>query len=89
MKRDRDLLERALELPMPERVKLAQELLDSLDAEQSGEPELDPGYRDELIRRALDEPKPGERWPTAAEVVASLRKDLEKRSSRVKRRKAR
>ncbi len=77
-KRGRDLLEKALELPMSERARLAQELLDSLDEAHAGELELDPTFRSELERRATEEPPPGERWPTAAEVVKRIKGDLER-----------
>ena len=84
-KRGRDLLERALELPMSERARLAQELLDSLDDEHAGELEIDPEYRSELERRASEEPARCERWPTAAEVVARIKGDLDKPPPKKKR----
>ena len=85
-KRGRDLLERALELPMSERARLAQELLDSLDDKHAGKLEVDPEYRPELERRASEEPAHGERWPTAAEVVARIRGDLDEPARKPKKR---
>ena len=70
----KELLEHALKLSQPERARLAHELFDSLDDEHQGDLEIDPGYLRELDRRALDEPKPGERWPTAREVVDQIRR---------------
>lgn len=78
----RELLERALKLPQAERARLAHEILDSLDEEHQGELEIDPEYLVELEKRALDEPKPGEKWPTAREVVAEIRRDRKKKASR-------
>lgn len=57
----RDLLNRALELPPSERVKLAHELLGSVVADEEGEravEDLDPEFLAELNRRAVDD-KPG------------------------------
>ena len=71
---------------MPERARLAQEILDTLDDEHAGELEIDPAYRSELERRALDEPAPGERWPTASEVVERIRRDLERPARKPKKR---
>jgi hypothetical protein len=77
-KSGRSVLERALKLPMSERAELAQEILDSLDEAHSGEIEIDPRYRKELVTRALEEPAPGKRWPTAREVVTRIRRELDK-----------
>jgi putative addiction module component (TIGR02574 family) len=88
-KNGRDLLERALRLPMAERARLAQEIYDSLDEEHGGEVEVDPEYRKELARRARDEPKPGERWATPEEAVARLRRELDKPRRKSKKRERR
>ncbi|MEZ0228760.1 MAG: hypothetical protein ACAI25_09060 [Planctomycetota bacterium] len=88
-KNGRDLLERALKLPMAERAKLAQEIYDSLDEEHEGQVEFDPEFKKEMIRRAREEPKPGERWPTASEVVTRIRRELDKPKSATKKRERR
>ncbi len=82
----RDLLERALKLPQSERATLAHEILDSLDDEHEGDLEIDAEYLRELERRALDEPKSGEKWLTAQEVVAEIRRGRRKSSRRSKKR---
>lgn len=71
----RELLERALELPRPERERLARKLLESVDEEDQGD-ELDPAFVKELERRLADKPAPGQRWPTVDEVLSRLRREL-------------
>lgn len=73
-----DLLERALKLPPAERIRLANELLDSLgdEAEAGDGADLSAEWRQEIERRLQDEPEPGHPWPTGEEVVARLRREL-------------
>jgi putative addiction module component (TIGR02574 family) len=72
-----DLLERALKLSPAERMKLANEILDSVgDEAGDDDAELSPEWREEIERRLQDEPKPGEPWPSGEEVVARLRREL-------------
>jgi putative addiction module component (TIGR02574 family) len=50
----KELLKRALELPVGERVKLAREILESVDSVEDDELELEPEFLAELNRRADD-----------------------------------
>ena len=45
------LLKQALDLPKDQRLRLADQLLDSIDGDDGDPIELDPELRDELVRR--------------------------------------
>jgi putative addiction module component (TIGR02574 family) len=67
----RDLLERALKLPATERVKLAQELLESVGDEEAGE--LSASWISELERRVREvvagRAGPDEDWRTVLDRI--------------------
>jgi putative addiction module component (TIGR02574 family) len=88
-KAGRDVRKRALELPPTDRVKLAHDLLESVDdGELEGVDdmaELSDAWKAEIERRLADEPQPGKPWPSGEEVIARLRA-LEKKPSRKRRR---
>jgi len=82
----RDILKRALELPPEERVKLAQELLVSVegDMDEDRELELEPAFVAELRRRA-ERVLSGEAGPgiPAEEALAEIeRRRAERRRAR-------
>jgi len=86
----KELLDRALKLPVPDRVKLAQELLDSVPVDDTGDGadarELSPEWKTEIATRLRDEPEPGKPWATGEEVIARLRRELETKRPRKRRR---
>lgn len=82
----RDLLERALKLPAEERVRLAHEILESVDEGRRRPVKLSRVWREEIERRLAEEPAPGSRWSSGEEIVARLRAELGKKRGRKKRR---
>jgi putative addiction module component (TIGR02574 family) len=86
MARVRDVLDQALELPVKQRARLAQELLHSLDEAPPEDPEEVAEAWDEEIARRVDEVRSG-----AVETVpwVTVKRDMERAIQSVRRRRQR